>query len=714
MANPFNIGIFSGPRYSSFPWSHDNKISMSAGKITPIAWEFLNTGDKIEADVANVVRLAPMVAPTLDTYRVDIHAFALRLRSLGNATRDPWKYEDFFNLNKNQDGSLSLPMIPLVFLLAVNGFKNGTLIESLGFPTFKKDRDSYLEFLRRSHSWVFDPVVNMTQVVNVVTGQATFLLGFYPASMPQLVDGDSPSPLINQVDYNDLAGVYSVGGNPYKTRYKNLRSGVSLDNGKHLAFRGTLISYIALNYPEVLSELEGDDEEVSADSFGAFKAQVFPDTENLPSWIEKLNGTNLLDKVYELYKIDSVSVMKDFEDWLLEGLLSLSISGNVVDDTYYRLTGYSDDSFFHLLVNAVARSFPGLPDVVVDAQGGTFKGIPSYPFDAYYKIISDWYINTALAEPDSFFASHSFNAAFEAAKVSGDFAAFRSQLSSLNELFKRFWANDYFTSAFPTPQAGQAVGIPVNGTIVDLRNANAMQKLKERLLYAGSRFRDVLFAITGKHTSSAILEMSEVLGSWSNIINVDSVLQQSESVNGSPQAGYAGTGLGYRAGGKDFRYTAEEPTIIMVFASIVPLASYFQGLSRKFVRANVYDYAIPQLANVGEQRIMRGELYVGSDSPSVADEDVQTFGYTRRNGDFMWTPSEVHGDFRGSLDYWHNARIFGSLPSLSQNFLQVNPTEDNLNRVFAVESDSYDHFYCNFSFTGHVIRSLPKHVHYDL
>ena len=277
------------------------------------------------------------------------------------------------------------------------------------------------------------------------------------------------------------------------------------------------------------------------------------------------------------------------------------------------------------------------------------------------------------------------------------------------ELFNRYWPNDYFMSSFPTPQAGQAVSIPVNGTIVDLRNANALQKLRERLLYAGSRFRDVLYSLTGKRTSSAIMDMSEVIGSWSNTINVDSVLQQSASENGSPQANYAGTGLGFRGGSRGASYVAEEPTVIMFVCSIVPKASYFQGLHRKFTRCDVYDYDIPQLANVGEEPVYKRELYL-----DVDHDDQPTLSYQRRNGSFMWTPDEVHGDFQTSLDFWHNARIFGSCPQFQRSLLQINPKDDNLNRIFAVNSDSVNHFYCHFTFEGSVIRHLPKHVHYDL
>lgn len=706
----FNIGLFNGPRYSAFPWSHDNKISMSAGKLTPIAWEFLNTGDKIEFDVADVVRLAPMVAPTLDTYRVDIHAFAMRLRSLGNANRNPWVYEDFFNLNKNTDGSKSLPSIPLCCLLAINGFRNGTLIESLGFPTFKKDRDEYLNFLRNKCPWVFDPVIQHEVLQSADLSSS--VSGFYPASMPHtIVSGSSI------IDFDAIPNEVYMSGVRYC--YPFMVDGVpDVDSGFTLPFKGTLVSYIIANYPEVIGAVFPRRPVISTLGGNAFQAGVV-------YYFGQYDGINLLDKVYELYKVDSISLLKDFEDWLLDGLLEMTESypdpaGDNTD--LYFVTGYLSDSFFARLNLSLSSMFPDLPVFSPGPDGVISRLIPSYPFDSYIKIYSDWYINTAIQDPDSVFASYSFDALWRQFSDGNSFASddrdeFYSKLREVNQMFKRFWANDYFTSAFPSPQAGQAVGIPVNGTIVDLRNANAMQKLKERLLYAGKRFRDVMFAITGHKTSAAILEMSEVLGSWSNVINVDSVLQQSETTNSSPQAGYAGTGLGYRTGGKDVKYRADEPTVIMVIASIVPQASYFQGLPKKFCRSNVYDYAIPQLANIGEQVVRIGELYLGSDAFNPnGDSDVSStiFGYTRRNGDWMWTPNEVHGDFRGSLDFWHNARIFGSSPSLSVNFLQVNAEDDNLNRIFAVQSDSYDHFYCNFSFTGHVIRSLPKHVHYDL
>lgn len=721
----FTTGIFNAPKYSAFPWSHQNKISMNVGPITPIATEFLNTGDKFQLeDVADVVRLAPLQAPTLDTYKIDIHAFALRLRSLGHVTKDPWSYEDFFNLNKNVDGSRGLPSLPLGWLLSLNGFRNGTLLETIGFPTFKQEREDFLQYLRRSCPWIFDPIVNFA-VFPAGSGldASISMQGFYPASTPAEIVGSDYGNAFPNLDRSALASLgYSASfgslnatyASHYQMGFSGSEQGVVGTIDTMLPFKRTLISFIVDKYPEVV------DFDFVPDSFGVYPRNLSLDLEDgelLPHWMRDFNGTNLLDKVYEKYKIDAVSVMKDYEDYLLDTLLSLTTNAAQPSNVaYIAAFGYGANSYFAGLRTYVLSLFPELPAYAMPELGlstTTDKFIPVYFLDGYYKIISDWYINTALFEPDRFFVEHSFYETYKNAQTLG-VAVARSRAKALNNLFHRYWENDYFTSAFPDPQAGSAVGIPVNGTIVDLRNANAMQKLKERLMYAGSRFRDVLFAVTGKKTSAAILEMSEVLGSWSNVVNIDSVLQQSASQNGSPLAQYAGTGLAYRGGSKGFSYTAEEPTMIFFFASIRPRASYFQGLSRKFTRTNVYDYAIPQLANVGEQAIRITELYLGTDIQVSDPAEDTIFGYTRRNGDWMWTPDEIHGDFRASLDYWHNARVFGSKPSLSESFLQIRPAEDNLNRVFAVTSDSYNHFYCNFTFVGQVIRSLPKHVHYDL
>ena len=78
--NPFNIGIFNGPSYSGFSIKHGNRVSTKAGVMKPVWCDYLDTGERLkDLDLGALVRQAPMLAPTLDTYEVTVDAFAVRL-----------------------------------------------------------------------------------------------------------------------------------------------------------------------------------------------------------------------------------------------------------------------------------------------------------------------------------------------------------------------------------------------------------------------------------------------------------------------------------------------------------------------------------------------------------------------------------------------------------------------------------------------------------
>lgn len=698
-SNPFNTGVFSAPKYSSFPWSHGNRISMDAGKIHVIGSEYLDTGEKFDLNsIGNVTRVAPMKAPTLDTYQTDIFAFACRLRTLGMATRNPWPYEDFFNLRDNIDTSKRLPDIPLAVLFGVNRFRNNTLLENFGLPTFKNLREDYLSFLRSGVPSVFSPIFELDE------------FGWFSVdSLPR--------------DFQLVSDGFSFHGNQYFYNFGlvNLPFSLSLVSWafSQSSFRGSLVSSFVTDPQNVFVDV-------------APLGGVFTDFGSLT----RVGVLNILDIIFDVCKVDALSVLKEYEDYLLDSLWemrSYQYVGNDISGLCNVLDIYPD-SIGGTIIQTLEHNFPDLPKQNLQFVAGvqiSCPMVPTYFFDAYNKIVADWFINTALVDPDDFYINASklfhpraangtevnWTTIFNASGSSTQQQEYKTVIRNYkqnNGFHYRYWKNDYFTSCFPTAQAGSAVQIPINGTIVDFRNANSWQKLKERLLYAGHRMRDVLFALTGKKTSSAIMDMSEVLGAWSNTINVDSVLQQSESTNGQPLANYAGTGLGYRSGGKGAYYVAEEPTVIIFVASIRPQASYFQGLHRKFTRGFITDYDIPQLANIGEDVVYTSELYFDGDSAKPKTREEAIFGYQRRYGSFMWCPDEVHGDFRGNLDFWHNSRIFGSEPSLSLEFMQVKPDEDNLNRIFAVTSDSVNHFYAHFTFIGSVIRHLPKSALYEL
>jgi len=99
--------------------------------------------------------------------------------------------------------------------------------------------------------------------------------------------------------------------------------------------------------------------------------------------------------------------------------------------------------------------------------------------------------------------------------------------------------------------------------------------------------------------------------------------------------------------------------------------TYQQGLERFWSRKTRYDYYLPVFAQLGEQTILNKEIYADG---SVNDD--LTFGYQERWAEYRYKPSRISGSFRSTapatLDAWHLAQKFTSLPTLNSTFIQEN------------------------------------------
>ena len=89
-------------------------------------------------------------------------------------------------------------------------------------------------------------------------------------------------------------------------------------------------------------------------------------------------------------------------------------------------------------------------------------------------------------------------------------------------------------------------------------------------------------------------------------------------------------------------------------------------------RSTRYDFYFPVFAHLGEQAILNKEIYVQGTS---ADNDV--FGYQERWAEYRYKPSQITGLFKstsaGTIDAWHYAQKFTSLPTLNSTFIQETP-----------------------------------------
>jgi hypothetical protein len=190
----------------------------------------------------------------------------------------------------------------------------------------------------------------------------------------------------------------------------------------------------------------------------------------------------------------------------------------------------------------------------------------------------------------------------------------------------------------------------------------------------------------GVVSPDARLQRPEYLGGGSAPIIVNPVAQQSASgASGTDTPlgtlGAVGTGL---ASGHGFASSFTEHGIIIGLCSVRADLTYQQGLHRKWSRETRYDFYFPVFAHLGEQPVLNKEIYATGTS---TDDDV--FGYQERWAEYRYKPSEVTGLMRstasGTLDAWHLAQNFGSLPTLNSTFIQDTPPVE---RVVAVGSEA--------------------------
>ena len=131
--------------------------------------------------------------------------------------------------------------------------------------------------------------------------------------------------------------------------------------------------------------------------------------------------------------------------------------------------------------------------------------------------------------------------------------------------------------------------------------------------------------------------------------------------------------------------------------------TYQQGLNRFFSKQTKYDYFWPSLAHLGEQTIKNKEIY----AQGTADDD-NTFGYQERYAEYRYKPSTVTGqmrsDFAQTLDTWHLAQDFTSLPALNASFIEENPPIDRITAV-----TSYPNMLGDFYFKFRCARPMPTY-----
>ena len=130
--------------------------------------------------------------------------------------------------------------------------------------------------------------------------------------------------------------------------------------------------------------------------------------------------------------------------------------------------------------------------------------------------------------------------------------------------------------------------------------------------------------------------------------------------------------------------------------------TYQQGLNKMWSRKGKFDYYWPELANLSETAIRNKELFLQGTS-----QDDEAFAYQEMWAEYRYKPDMVTGEMRSnyaqSLDIWHYADDYDSLPSLGSEWIQE--PEENMARTLAVQS--HDQFFGDFYFEPTYALPMP-------
>ena len=385
--------------------------------------------------------------------------------------------------------------------------------------------------------------------------------------------------------------------------------------------------------------------------------------------------------------------------------------------------------------NGSLADYLGVPDPVGDVGGILDVKFSRIPFRAYTKVYNDYYRDENV-DPEI--------------AIDPDVG-----VEIFNLRFRR-WEKDYFTSALPFAQRGDAVGIPVDfiyktgsdvvgsaddvvaplindandflkagtalaaqdarienletdGVSVDineLRRSSAIQRWLELSARGGARYIEIIKAHFDVTSDDARLQRAEYLGGGRQPIVISEVLNTSATA-GEPQGNMAGHGISVGTT-NSFKKMFTEHGYVIGIMSVIPRTQYQQGIDRHWSRRERFDYMWPIFADLGEQEVKNKELYWNRSDGVAPNPDPPTdpegiFGYQQRFADLRENCSSVHGDFRAGLDFWHMGQIYDAPPALNSQFVSSANVTD---RIFAVQ-DGTDTLWCQvFNLVG-ARRALP-------
>lgn len=372
------------------------------------------------------------------------------------------------------------------------------------------------------------------------------------------------------------------------------------------------------------------------------------------------------------------------------------------------------------------------------------------PYLSYLSIVQNWYVDSNVQSSYIDAIQNIFDKYREKMELG---VHYNVTPGIYNQVFNVAYSKDYFNTARPQPQkgsemyvlnrpnnyqtilseennnflildsstgnvqnAGTSYSANESTTIRDLWRKEMLQRFFEVDNTFGTRIREKLAGHFGVKFPDESLQIPRPISSSKTTVQIQEVIQTSESSDTSYLGSYAG-----RASAKGFdksrKYYCVEHGFVIGLVSLIPANGYCNGSPRWAFKQGFFDFASPEFNNIGWQDVFKGEVFgsqaVGTDlvTDSGIEESLaklkETWAYQPRYSEYRSHPSRVCGQFRNSAELaWHLDRNYSALPPLNENFIKVSDTD----RIFAgsSESDSSMPIYIDCNITCDLYRPISR------
>lgn len=250
--------------------------------------------------------------------------------------------------------------------------------------------------------------------------------------------------------------------------------------------------------------------------------------------------------------------------------------------------------------------------------------------------------------------------------------------------------NEFFPWVIPTKNTIEDHRINLEGVGINLNSMFMQMGIMAVLINNAKikyRYVDWLQQRFGISPEDARMQLPEYLGTQEIQIQNTIVTQQAygDVEQGQTPQGYM-TSQASAQGGTHFQYTAKEHGILMSIMEIKPASVYEAGLNRMFMTKTRFEYPTPELVNMPDRPIYKGELFYRQ---SVEDKELFGWGGVYDEYRTMYnnvvgllrpsTPIPAQGSTLSAGMYAYTlARHFTQVPALNLEFVQCQADMDRV------------------------------------